>query len=173
MDRNLKYNLEKIFRDSNSSEIIYDAFQLLLLYKIKDANLFKMLLANPSLSSDEITMFSEKLAKEFKECSYDIYFWTAKVLENKFGCHTIAANFYIKAINIKPFKYEAFNNLLNLYDYEVQSHLNNSIIEFILTALEFVEEKTYVYQALSGHYQKLGNLDLFNKYSRLAEKPDS
>lgn len=157
MEKNLRHNLEKVFRDSNSIDALFDGFQILIFKKIDDLNLFKTLLANPSLSPDELKLFSNKLSKEFKHQSYEVFFWTATVFETKFGCNDYAFNYYVKAINVKPFKYEPFLSLIRLYDYDLDTLTNHAIIEFVENAVEFVECRSKVYMVLASHYLKIGD----------------
>lgn len=170
MDRNLRHNLEKVFRESNSNDAIFDAFQILILYKIKDSKLFEILLANPILSPDEIIMYSNKLAETFKLCSYDIYMWTAEILTTKFNCSDSAFVFYIKAANIKPFKFEPFVAILKLYDYEMPRTINQMIIEFVLESIDFVTLRSKVFDYLTKHYNKINEPELAFKFTELREK---
>ncbi len=170
MDRNLKHNLEKIFKDSNSCDHIFDAFQLLIVYKIEELHLFKTLLANPTLKSDEIIMFTNKLAKEFPRLAYEIYFWAAAILENKPECIDNAFNYFVKAINVKPFEHEPYLKLLELYNYEYETQTNFIIIEFIESTIEFVEKRSIVHFKLGKHYLKLGNKILAEMHQKLGEK---
>lgn len=170
MAKNLKKNLEKIFRDANSSEALFDGFQIIIVSKIKDPVLFKTLLANPCLTEDEIMFFAEKLALEFRECAYTIFLWTGTIFETKFGCVDHSFNYYAKAINMKPFKYEPFLSMIHLYDYEMDIPTNRAIMEFIDGLIEFVEEKSKVYFALANHYIKTGEIEYMKKYQALAEK---
>lgn len=169
MDKNLRKNLESIFRDSNNIDALFDAFQLLIFYKIKDKNLFETLLANPVLSADEVSLFADKLAKEFKTCSYHIYFWTAEIFETRFLCQEYSFNYFSKAAQLKPFSHEPFVSMLRVYNYDYQTTTNIHIIEFIENRVEFVEKKSKVYSALANHYIKIGDDLLMSMYKSLAE----
>ena len=170
MEKNLRHNLEKVFRDSNSIDSLFDGFQLLIYKKIDDISLFKTLLANPALSPDELKLFTNKIAQEFKHCSYEIFNWTATIFETKYGCVDYAFNYYVKAINVKPFLYEPFLSLLRLYDYDLDTFTNRSIVEFIENAVEFVDCRSKVYSVMAIHYLKIGDSDTSVKYEALAEK---
>ena len=74
--------IERIFRNSNNSDEIFDAFTEAVKEKIDDVNLYKILLGNHSLSKDEIIMYAEKLCKEFPHHKYEIYMWVASIFQN-------------------------------------------------------------------------------------------
>ena len=57
----IKKNIENVFRGSSSSDELFDYFQEALKHQTNDIGLYKMLLGNPALSSDELKMFAEKL----------------------------------------------------------------------------------------------------------------
>ncbi|MFA8342311.1 MAG: hypothetical protein ACEPO8_05000 [Rhodothermaceae bacterium] len=170
MEKNLRHNLEKLFRDSNSIDALFDAFQILIFKKIDDLNLFKILLANPTLSPDELKFFTDKISSEFKHQSYEVFYWTATIFETKFGCNDYAFNYYVKTINVKPFKYEPFLNLISLFDYEMDTLTNRAIIEFVENAVEFVDCKSKVFNFLASHYLKTGNDCMSRIYEAKAEQ---
>ncbi|MGE5439432.1 MAG: hypothetical protein ACM3UR_06200, partial [Bacteroidota bacterium] len=100
MESKLKLDLEKIFREATSSGELFDSFQKAIKHKLKDAELYKILLSNISLSPDEIKMYTEKLCREYGDIRYDIYMWAANILESMHaGEHLETAfEYYRKAI---------------------------------------------------------------------------
>lgn len=170
MDKNLKHNLEKVFRDSNSIDALFDGFQILIFKKLDDTGLFKTLLANPALSPDELKLFTDKLSCEFKHRSYEVFYWAATIFETKFGCSEYAFNYYVKAINVKPFKHEPFLDIIRLFDYELDTVTNRALIEFVENAVEFVDCKSTVYSFLASHYLKTGDDPAAKRYEAKAEQ---
>ncbi|MDZ7764531.1 MAG: hypothetical protein U5K00_08905 [Melioribacteraceae bacterium] len=107
-----KKDIEQIFRSSNDSNELFDAFQTALSLEIDDVELYKILLGNPTLSFDEIAMYTEKLANEFNKFGFDIYLWTAKLLETKslnIDALETALHYYAKAAQINPTDYYSFH----------------------------------------------------------------
>ncbi len=173
MNEEQKNRIEEIFRVSNSSEEIFDAVIESINEKIKDLDLYKILLANTVLSDDEIIMYTEKLCKEFKEFCKELYVWTAGLFENKcedYSCIENAVNYYKKAIQKEPEDYLTYLRLLKLYNYEINLPINSTIIEVISANADKVKLRSKIYYALANHYKKLGDLYYQRKYLRLAEK---
>ncbi len=167
-----KEEIENIFRYSNNSNELFDAFQSALSQKIEEVELYKALLGNPTLSPPEIEMYTEKLCSEFKDERFDIYSWTARLFETKYyRVESIekALHYYAKAAKIKPEEYLPFINVMNLYNYDFDLSFNKIIIDFVKRNLDGVKNKREVYKSLAEHYKKLGDNLSHQKYLRLIE----
>ena len=73
--------------------------------KIDDVELYRVLFWNDSLGLDELILFGEKLAREFRHIAYDVYMWLANVFEVLYGKkdnYEMAVTYYQKAAAIKP-----------------------------------------------------------------------
>lgn len=169
-NKNLKKNLEKIFLESDSSDQIFDAFQLLLFNKIDDMDIVRVFLANPSLSIDEIVMYSEKLASTFVELSYEIFLWTGYVFESKFGCTDYSLNYYQKASSVSPSEYAPYVSAIHLYNFEYPLPSNKIIIKMVEDGAPCVKKRSKVYYEFAKLYQELGNREKHIKYTELAER---
>ena len=148
MVEDFRIKIEKIFRESNSSEELFDAFQLSINTGIKDLELYKILLANPTLSKDEIIMFTEKLGAEFVEGSYDLYMWTANIFENNISDYEYVENsllYYQKFAAIKPHKADPLISALKLYNYEIELPANSLIHKMVTNGVKNVNLKSKVY----------------------------
>lgn len=168
-----KEEIEKIFRSSNDSNDIFDAFQASISLKINDVELYKILIGNPTLSFDEIAMYTEKLASEFPNFSFELYLWTAQLLETKslnIDALETALHYYAKAARINPTDHTPFANAINLYNYEMDFNLNELIEEFVKSGIDTAKQKSYVYKTLADHFKKKGDTDSQKKYLRLYEK---
>lgn len=168
-----KIKIESIFRNSNSSDELFDAFINSLNHNLSDIDLYKILLANPTLNKDELIMFTEKLAKEFKKYSSDLYLWTANIFENNcedYECLEKSVQYYQKAGLANPTDPTPYLSLLNLYNYDFETPANKQILNIIDKGIDKVKKKSKVYFSLSDHYKKIGNVSLQKRYSRLAEK---
>lgn len=168
-----KTEIEEIFRSSNSHEELFDAFTEAVSNKCDDVELYKVLLANPALTIDEVIMFGEKVAKEFPGESYDLYFWMAELFSgesiNPEYCEK-AFQYYSKAFELKREDHEPLVAALNLYNYDLNLELNNEIINFIENGIASVKQKSKVYYGLANHYNVLNDEINFKKYSELANK---
>jgi hypothetical protein len=165
--------IENIFRSASSSEELFDAFQEALKFGIKAIDSFKILLANPSLTHDEIKMYTEKLIIELPQKAYDINLWTANIFEN---CSTEydrledSLNYYLRAFFHQPDLHEPLLRLLNLYNYDYDFPSNIKIINLIEDGVVMVSQKSKVYYAMANHYRRIGNNRLEVKYLSLAER---
>lgn len=165
--------IENIFRNSESHDELFDAFQSAINLKLDDLEAFKILIANPVLSPDEIKMFTEKLLKVMPEKSYSILMWAGKIFESQpdnYDYLEDAFNYYNRAISYQPDSFLPFLRLLNLYNYEIDYPMNRKIIGTVENLLPKVDQKSTIYYALSAHYKKCGNKDRETEYLALAEK---
>ncbi|MBI5807717.1 MAG: hypothetical protein HZA74_04885 [Ignavibacteriales bacterium] len=163
-----KEEIEQIFQNSDSSDELFDAFAFSLKLGISDFEFYKPLLGNRALSSDEIKMFAEKLAKEMKNQAIDIYLWTGNLfigisLEDSF-------NYYYKAFFIDPTNYLPLSMMINLINYDYDDPFNKIILEFVESNVVSVHKKSEIYYSLSKHYKKINDLKNAAKYLALAEK---
>lgn len=172
MEENIK-KIELVFRDSFSSEELFDAFADALKLRVDDVELFKILLANPSLSIDEVKMFAEKIIKEMPNSLYHISMWCAKVFENyaeQYEYLDSSINYYLKAINAVPANFEPLVSILNLYNMEIDMPANKRILEIVNNCIPPVNLKSKVYYALADLYKHLGDLDTASRNLALAAK---
>lgn len=173
MDEEPVRKIENIFRNSTSSDELFDAFQEALNEKLVDPEIFEILIFNPALSSDEIKMFTEKLVKVFPGSTYTLCMWTARVFGNfseDYERLEDALDYYAKASLQKPTEVEPYLSILNLYNYDLDLPTNDKIIFIVESGIPPVNLKSKIYYALSEHYKKIGNLELASKYLALAEK---
>ncbi len=166
----IKY-MESIFMNSSSSDELFDTLELGLKNGICRPELYKVLLANPALSSDELIMFTEKIVEENSKCVYDMYMWTAKLFESRsFDYNNIETSlyYYQKALISSPTKYEPILAALLLYSYDFEYHWNSTILKIANNGLNNVENKGKVFEAMAQHYKKSGEKQLSRKFAKLA-----
>lgn len=165
--------IEDIFRNSNDNDELFDAFQFALKSNINEIELYKILLANPALSEDEICMYTDKIAKEFKQHSYSVFMWTAKLFEPlTYKIESLEKSFYYfrKAAQNNPTNYIPYIEAMNLFNYEIEMELNARIIKFVEDSVRHVDRKSKVYLKLAEHYKLVENFELQKKYELLAQK---
>lgn len=165
--------VEDTFRNSTSSDELFDAFQKAIRIKLNDINIFKILIANPTLTPNEIKMFTEKLLKEIPNNAFELLLWTGKIFESlpKFNDHledTIL--FYQRAISHKPTTHEPLVKLLNLFNHDVNLPTNQIILNLVDEFVAGVDRKSEVYYALAKHYKKRDHPIMEKQYLRLAEE---
>ncbi len=165
--------IENIFRNSTSSDELFDAFQEALSQKFSDPGIFEILIGNPAVSSDEVKMFTEKLIKEYTGNVFVLCMWTAKVFGSfaeDYERLEDALNYYIKASLNKPTDFEPYTRILSLYNYDLDLPTNYKIVGIVESGIPPVNLKSKIYYALSEHYRKTGDLERASMYLALAEK---
>lgn len=165
--------IENIFRSSSSRDELFDAFHSAINSKIKNPDTFKILLANPTLSPDEIKMYTEKIIQELPPNAFDLNMWTAGVFENylhDYECLEDSLNYYHRALFTKPTSHEPLIKILNLYNYDIDVPANRRIVNIVEDAVAGTDRKSKVYYALANHFRKTGNNRMEVKYLALAEK---
>ncbi len=173
MKTKTKEDIERIYLTESSFDKLFDAFKYAMEKGLNDSQLVRQLLANPHLTKEQITFFAETYCKHYPENSYAIYLWTGTVLEQ--SCepcekHEVALSYYNKAANINPHEYEPYENMLNLYDYEINRETNKNIIETINNNLKIIKDKPKIFTLLSEHFKKLGDKQKQLACQRLANK---
>ncbi len=166
-------DLENIFRNSNDNDELFDAFQSGINQRIDKIELYKVLLGNHVLTDDEIIMYTNKIAQEFREKQFEIYMWAAGLFEIaafKIDRTERSFEYYKKASFVSPTDHTPYLNALNLYNYDIDTDLNKQVVKFVEDAVPAVNKKSIFYRSLSTHYKKTGNEILSKKYNQLAAK---
>ncbi|HPN39279.1 MAG TPA: hypothetical protein PL041_12830 [Melioribacteraceae bacterium] len=161
MQPKTKEEIEKIFLTESSFDKLFDAFKLSIDLGIEDTHLFQVLLANPHLTKEQITFFSETVCNHYPNNSYLIYLWTGNILEQ--ACKPCEKNeraleYYKKAANYNPSETEPYENMLNLYDYDIYRETNKNIIETINNNLKIIKDKHKIFNVLGEHFKKIGDM---------------
>lgn len=173
MYNEVKKKIEDIFRNSSSSDELFDAFDEAIKYKIKDFEIYKVLLGNPTLSLDEIKMYTEKLLKELEEKQFQISMWTASIFENyhdDYESLECAISYYQKAIQFNPSSYEPYIGLLKLYNFDINLPTNEKILQIVENGISSIQYKSKIYFALADLYKRLGDIPKEAKYTALGER---
>lgn len=168
--------IERIFRNSNNSDEIFDAFTEAVKEKIDDVNLYKILLGNHSLSKDEIIMYAEKLCKEFPHHKYEIYMWVASIFQNSLldlNRLEIAFEYFVKASGTNPTEVKPIIEIIDLYTYDMDSQLNNKIMETVKRSEKKIKSRSEYYYKLAAHFKNLNDNESFKKCLKLAERFNS
>jgi hypothetical protein len=170
---NLKKDIELIFRNSQSSGELFDYFIKAMNNKINDAGLYKTLLWNRVLSNDEISMYAEKICREFPELSYSIFLWVGQIFEiiSEYGkYYDNAIYYYIKASSFDPKSHEPYSAILKLSITELDITRLNELIQIIKQGINSVSKKSILCFGLSDIYNKIEDLENKIFYQKLGEK---
>ena len=168
----LKHDLEEIFRTSNSPDELFDAFRAAIEKKIHDEDLYKILLRNKALSADEISMFAEKICREFSSLSYNICYCVGQLFESisSYGkYHDRAFLYYQKAAACKSSLHQPYLAISKMYNAEFNIPKFESIVQVIEDGLPKVDLKSSIYFSLANLYKKFGDNEKSNDYQKLGE----
>ena len=172
MDSKLKQDLEEIFRTSNSPDELFDTFRVAIERKIHDGELYKILLRNKALSVDEISMFTEKICKEFPDLSYNIYFCIGQLLESisTYGKHNERAlHYFEKAANITPEAAEPYLAIAKMYNNELNIPKFEIVAKIIEDGISRVKIKSALCFALAGLLSKRGDKEKSQNFKKMGD----
>lgn len=174
MDKDkLRKEIENVFRCSGSPDELFDAFREAIHYKIKDGDLYEILLWNKALSPDEIKMYASKICNEFPGLSFRINFDTGKILEAvSSGGNTLepALYYYQKAAEADPASFLPYVAAAELYNLEFNLPKLDAVVEFLVRGIDSAEVKSKICYALVSLYRKTGNTDKERYFQKLGEK---
>jgi len=168
----IKSEIERIFRDSSSPDELFDAFQNAIKLRLRDPELYKILLSNMSLSVDEIKMYVEKLSKEFRDISYDVYLWAAKLFEaaSTFDSIGEALNYYHRAIEYRGDDYKPYLQIMKLYNQDIDFPPKERISSILKKGLSEVQRKSKLCFGIADFYKKMNDAEMNRKFMMLGSK---
>jgi hypothetical protein len=166
----IKNSLEKTFRESTSSDELFDAFQKSLLKKLNDVQLYKILLGNIILTTDEIKMYTEKICLEFPELSFEIYLWTGSILESEPTTDNLdsAYKYYKKAIITNPSDHQPYKSIIKMYNFDLDFPTRQNLELLFKKGINEVKVRSKLCKDIAGFYDKLDEPALKKKYLGLA-----
>ncbi len=171
MNLDIKHQIEKIFRQSNSANALFDAFENAISNKINDPEVYKTLLSNKTLNIDEVKFYAEVLSRKFSEISYDLYLWTGSILETCTSCDPQSAfDYYKKALFCKVNDHIPLLKILSMYNPDLDLPPKEEVIKFCSEQAKSVKLKSRVYFALAEFCGKLNDEVQKKKFSALAAK---
>jgi hypothetical protein len=169
----IKRKILKTFQTSNSPDELFDNFRIAINQKIKDVDLYNVLLWNKVLSNDEIIMYAEKICKEIPEFCCKIYLAVAKILDSVsiYGNYKEMSFDYVKKAalcdktSIEPYIIisEMYNKELNLPPFE-------KVVGFLEKGIGFVDKKSKLNFILAKLYGKIGDIERGKNYQKKGEE---
>jgi hypothetical protein len=173
MESGIFPEIEKVFRTSNSFEDLFDGFRQALGAKLKDVNLYKTLLANNSLTPDQVSFFAEKLCSEYPDFKYDLCMWSGSVLSSRYNDSSYidkALSYFLKAINVKKNYAEPYESIASLYDSDLNIPDFNFVTNVLNYGLKESDKKSRICRALADIYGKTNNITMKKRYLELSER---
>ena len=173
MQENLIKELKGIFFTSSSSDELFDAFSLAIKARIREAELFRTLLWNKTLTPEEISMYAEKICREFPDLSFKIYYWVGEIFASisSYGTHHEKAYEYlVKAAEANKESCDPLIAITKLYSKELNIPSLSKVVAIAENGLGRVESKSRLCFALSQLYKRTGNYIKEKDYQRLGEK---
>ncbi|RPI74214.1 MAG: hypothetical protein EHM47_04230 [Ignavibacteriales bacterium] len=173
MPKLTKKYFENIFRNSDSPDELFDTFRIAIEQQVKDSNLYRTLLWNRALTSDEVMMFAEKICKDNPELCYQIYSWVGKIFSSIFVYGELndkALVYYKKAAKSNPSAHEPYIAIAKFYNPELNTPAFDSVIETLKNGIGQVNSKSKLCFSLSKLYKNKGYIDDAKQYQKMGER---
>ena len=170
-----RFTLDEIrskFANGKDFNDVFDAFEDALNQGVQDVEIYRLLFWNPSLQPDELTLFGNKLAKEFPDMAYDIFMWLANVFEatySSYDNYELAMRYYRKAAKAKPEEVQPYINAADCHDPELNIPPLYWLVEFLKLGINLVTDKKTLLHRLSYLYQMHGDQKQADFYRNLAD----
>ncbi len=162
-----------IFNNSKNFNELFDAFDSALKQGVDDVELYRILFWNDSLGSDELILFGEKLARQYRHLAYDVYMWLASIFEVLFGKKDnfeLALSYYQKAAAIRPNESDPYLDACDCYNPDLNIPPAKILIEFLKIGYEFVPINKNISLRLAVLHQAIGETDLAEYYRVKADE---
>jgi tetratricopeptide (TPR) repeat protein len=165
--------IRKRFETSKDFNEIFEAFEHALEQHLDEIELYRLLFWNNTLTSDELCLFGEKLAKEIPTLAYDTYMWLANVFEvvySVFDNYELALVYYKKAATARPDALEPYLNANDCYEADLNIPAITILIDFLKQGSEKVSNPMPLYKCLANLYELHGNDEMHEYYRRKANE---
>ena len=166
--------IRQCFSSSTDFNEIFDVFQSALAQKVTDFEPYRLLFWNPSLTPDEVRLFGEKLAGEFPQIAYEVFFWLAGMFEATYSTsdnHELAVHYYRKAAGVNPAEPEPYIRASDCYEPDLNIPPAAGLIEFLKSGLQHVADPAPLFRRLGELYSYTGDADQGNYYRLKSEIP--
>jgi hypothetical protein len=121
---------------------------------------------------DEISMFTEKICKEFPDFSYTIYFCVGQLLESisTYSTHNESAlQYFEKAAHANPDSEEPYLAIAKMYNSELNVPRFETVTKIIEEGIARVKIKSSLCFALAGLLTKRGQKERGLNFKKLGE----
>jgi hypothetical protein len=167
-DSSPEYFKEK-FRMERGFNELFELFRQALDQGIDSLDLYRELLWNNSLSSEELFFFAKRLGEVFPHLAFEIYMWLSKVFESRpadIDSLELAFLCLKKAAEFDPKSDGPYVNSCSLYNSDLNIPTLQSIMSFLKSGMEKVGDPTSIYERLSVFYKMIGNDEMFRFYKQ-------
>ncbi len=165
--------IRHIFNESKNFNELFDAFDAALKQGIDDVELYRILFWNDSLGSDELILFGEKLARQYRHLAFDVYMWLASIFEVLFGKKDnfeLAVSYYQKAAAIRPSEPEPYLEACDCYNADLDIPPAKLLIEFLKIGYDFTASNKSIALRLAVLHHAIGETDLAEYYRVKADE---
>ncbi|NUN70746.1 MAG: hypothetical protein HUU02_13670 [Bacteroidetes bacterium] len=165
--------IRHIFNESKNFNELFDAFDEALKQGIDDVELYRILFWNDSLGSDELILFGEKLARQYRHLAFDVYMWLASIFEVLFGKkdnYELAVSYYQKAAAIRPSEPEPYLEACDCYNADLDIPPAKQLIEFLKIGYDFTGSNKNIALRLAVLHHAIGETDLAEYYRVKADE---
>ena len=166
--------IRQCFSSSTDFNEIFDVFQSALAQRVTEFEPYRLLFWNPSLTPDEVRLFGEKLAGEFPEIAYEVFFWLAGMIEATYSSsdnHELAVHYYRKAAAVAPSEPDPYLKACDCYEPDLNIPPAAGLIEFLKSGIPHMKDPAPFFKRLGDLYMYIGDTDQGIYYRLLAEKP--
>lgn len=173
------YTIEEIrrcFSTAQDFNEIFDAFESAITQKIKDVEPYRLLFWNHSLTTDEVRLFGEKLAKEFPDIAYDIFLWLASIFEatqSSSDNYELAFHYFQKAAKARPAEPDSYLDACDCYEPDLNIPPLHMLIEFVKQGVHKVTHPSLLYKRLAHLYELSGEYEQAEHCRQAAERLDT
>jgi hypothetical protein len=166
--------IRQCFSSSTDFNEIFDVFQSALAQRVTEFEPYRLLFWNPSLTPDEVRLFGEKLAGEFPQVAYEVFFWLAGMFEATYSSsdnHELSFHYYRKAAAVSPAEPEPYMKACDCYEPDLNIPPAAALIEFLKSGLPHAADTSPFFTRLGDLYAYIGDADQAFYYRLRAEKP--
>lgn len=159
--------LRRDFRTAEGFNDLFESFRTALDRRIEEIDLYRELLCNTSLKSDELLFFAKRLSEVFPRLGYDTYLWLARVFESRqpeAEGLDLAFLCLKKASEFSPASDRPYLAACDIYSQDLNIPALDSIVSFLRTGTEKVGDPVPICERLSVFYKMLGNDEMFQYY---------
>ncbi len=166
-------DLKNEFRNQQGFNDLFEVFRKALERRIDDVDVYRELFWNNSLKSEELFFFAKRLGEVFPHIGFEIYMWLSGVFESRpaeVDSLELAFLCLKKASEFDPKSDEPYRNSCTLFNPDLRIPTLQSIIFFLKSGVDKVEDPVSIYERLSVFYKMDGNDEMFNYFKQKSRR---
>jgi hypothetical protein len=165
--------LRNEFRTERGFNDLFELFRIALEKHIDDVAVYRELLWNNSLKSEELLFFAKRLGEVFPHIGFETYMWLADVFGSRAGeMEALELSFLClkKASEFDSTSVQPYLNACDLFNSDLRIPTSESIIAFLKSGIEKVQDSIPIFERLSVFYKMVGNDEMFEYYKRKSRR---